>query len=209
MRRYHRVRGGWDAAMARVTFPDGTMIEARALAARRSGRTARPEFGLYAYGRAVRRPTRIGRTVNRVTGRALHGGSWRCPWDSAWIHWPDLGVPADGAVAATAIVEAFRRAQAGESVEVACFGGAGRTGTILACMAVLAGVPGDQAVAWVRANHSPRAVERDVQRRWVGWFAARQRPGPDSDRVQGPADRPPAQQGEQNGERASMPRDGA
>ena len=41
---------------------------------------------------------------------------------------------------------------AGERVEVTCGGGTGRTGTVLACMAVLAGVAADDAVGWVRAH---------------------------------------------------------
>lgn len=131
-----------------------------------------PDFGLYAYGRAQRRPSRMGRVVNRLSRRALHGGSWINPWDADWIHWPDFGVPADDEAAARSIVEAFRRAQGGESVEVCCYGGQGRTGTILTCMAVLAGVPSEQAVEWVRADYSRKAVERDAQRRWVEWFAA-------------------------------------
>jgi hypothetical protein len=156
--------------MAVITFPDGTRVHARALGAPSGVAT---DFGLYAYGRALRRPSRAGALVNRLTGRALHGGSWITPWDAEWLHWPDFGVPADGESTAHAIEATFRRAQRGESVEVACFGGKGRTGTILACMAVLAGVPADQAVAWVRANYSPKAVERDAQRRWVEWFASR------------------------------------
>lgn len=164
-----------------MTFPDGTRIQARALAGRRTGV---PDLGLYAHGSAVLRPTRVGRTLNRVSGRALHAGSWSFPWDAVWIHWPDFGAPADDDAAAAAIVHAFGRARAGETVEVACLGGSGRTGTILACMAVLAGVPPDQAVAWVRANYSSRAVERDAQRRWVEWFAAWQRSAHD------PADLP-------------------
>lgn len=153
-------------------FPDGTRVLAGALGGRR---VDVPDFGLYVYGRARRSPSPLGRVVNRLTGRALHGGSWVTAWDVDWIHWPDFGVPADGEAAARSITGAFFRAQRGEVVEVACYGGKGRTGTILACMAVLAGIPNGQAVEWVRANYSPEAVERDPQRRWVDWFAARKR----------------------------------
>jgi protein-tyrosine phosphatase len=57
-------------------------------------------------------------------------------------------------------------------VEVACGGGTGRTGTVLACMAVLAGHPADDAVAWTRRHYRRHAVETPGQRRWVRWFAA-------------------------------------
>jgi protein-tyrosine phosphatase len=54
-----------------------------------------------------------------------------------------------------------------ERVEIACGGGVGRTGTALAGMAVLAGVPRTEAVAWVRRRYNKRAVETPWQRRWV------------------------------------------
>ena len=65
--------------------------------------------------------------------------------------------------------QAFDRA-ATERVEVACGGGTGRTGTALACLAVLAGTPPDEAVAFVRAGYRSRAVETPAQRRFVTRF---------------------------------------
>jgi hypothetical protein len=43
----------------------------------------------------------------------------------------------------------------------------GRTGTALAGIAVLAGIPPDEAVRWVRLHYHRRAVETPWQRRWV------------------------------------------
>ena len=40
-----------------------------------------------------------------------------------------------------------------------------------ACLAALDGVPGDEAVAFVRANYHRRAVETPGQRRFVRSFA--------------------------------------
>ncbi len=155
--------------MARsVTFPDGTRVTAGAIA---GSAGAAPEFGLYAYGHAERRASRRGRLLNRIARRPLHGGSWEPAWHVEWLHWPDFGVPAEPEGAARSIVAAFDRARAGERVDVRCYGGKGRTGTMLACMAVLAGVPPGDAVAWVRAAYSPKAVERAGQREWVEWFA--------------------------------------
>ena len=65
---------------------------------------------------------------------------------------------------------------AGERVEVACGGGVGRTGTVIACLAVLAGHPAADAVGWTRRNYRPRAVETPGQRRWIAWFAEHGRP---------------------------------
>jgi protein-tyrosine phosphatase len=52
-------------------------------------------------------------------------------------------------------------------VEFACTGGRGRSGTALACLAVLDGVPADQAVDYVRRHYDKRAVETPWQKRYV------------------------------------------
>jgi hypothetical protein len=38
-------------------------------------------------------------------------------------------------------------------------------------MAMLAGFPPGEAVAWVRAAYRPKAVETTEQEAWVQWFA--------------------------------------
>lgn len=87
-------------------------------------------------------------------------------WPYLWVPWPDLWLPASTPQAVGALAEAYRRA-ATERVEVACGGGVGRTGTALALLAVMGGVPVQQSVAWVRSRYHPRAVETPWQRRWV------------------------------------------
>lgn len=47
------------------------------------------------------------------------------------------------------------------------WGGRGRTGTALACLAVLDGVPHREAVAYVREHYCVHAVETPWQRRFV------------------------------------------
>ncbi|MGY1593825.1 protein-tyrosine phosphatase family protein [Geodermatophilus sp. SYSU D00708] len=88
-------------------------------------------------------------------------------WPARRVRWPDFWVPLDRADVLDALREALERARAGERVEVACRGGVGRTGTALAALAVLDGLPADAAVAWVRRCHHPRAVETPWQRRWL------------------------------------------
>ncbi len=56
-------------------------------------------------------------------------------------------------------------------MELACGGGKGRTGTALACIAQLGGVPANEAVSWVRAHFQPKAIETPWQRRYVRRFA--------------------------------------
>lgn len=90
-------------------------------------------------------------------------------WDTRWLRWPDFWLPSDRAATADALHEAWARAEA-ERVEVACAGGYGRTGTALACLAVLDGVPNREAVAYVRERYAARAVETPWQRRFVSRF---------------------------------------
>jgi protein-tyrosine phosphatase len=89
------------------------------------------------------------------------------------IEWKDYGLPTDSDRAADQITAAFARARRGDVVEIGCLGGLGRTGTVLACMAVLADVPPASAVEWVRNEYNPAAVETDAQEEWVRWFADR------------------------------------
>jgi hypothetical protein len=128
----------------RVVFPDGTAVWASALAARGAEAC---DFGLYLDAR------------------------WAPTWPAVVVEWEDFGLPRDGDAAAAAIRDAFARARAGEVVEVGCTGGLGRTGIVLACMAILAGVPPDDAVAWVREHYDERAVETRAQEDWPAWFA--------------------------------------
>lgn len=132
--------------MATVRFPDGTEITASALSSRSEINLHR-DFGLYM------------------------DPSWRPTWPADLIAWPDFGVPDHPHRAAEQIVDAFHRARCGQRVEIGCIGGKGRTGTVLACMAVLSGVPADAAVAWVRSHYHPEAVETSAQAAWVEWFA--------------------------------------
>jgi protein-tyrosine phosphatase len=91
------------------------------------------------------------------------------PWESRWVRWPDFRLPGDHAYARKVFHEAWERAATGR-VEIACGGGRGRTGTALACLAVIDGVPADEAVAFVRRQYDPHAVETPWQKRYVRRF---------------------------------------
>ena len=131
--------------MAIVTFPDGSRVRAVGLAERRENDPERA-FGLYL------------------------DEHWAPTWPADLVAWPDFGLPDEPEVAARQIVDAFGRAQRGELVEVGCLGGSGRTGTVLACMTILAGVAPGEAVEWVRDAYRPEAVETAEQEAWVEWF---------------------------------------
>ncbi len=143
-----------------IALPDATLIRGRG---RREPLPTGPlpDFGLY-----------LGRPPGRI-GAIRRSQPWRPDWPATWLDWPDFGTPRDAVVAAQAIENAYGLARAGQRVEVACAGGTGRTGTVLACMAILAGHPPKDAITWVRQNYRRKAVETPGQRRWIKWFAQR------------------------------------
>jgi hypothetical protein len=137
-----------------IELPDGAVIRGRGLCNPIPGGPL-PEYGLY---------------LGEAPLCAQHDASLTWPHD--WLDWPDFRLPRESAAAIAAIRALHQRALAGERVEVACKGGVGRTGTVLSCLAILAGVPSTEAVKWIRAHYSRRAVETPWQRRWVGRFPA-------------------------------------
>jgi len=135
-----------------VTLPDGTVLLAQGrLDLVPSERSREPDFALYLDSRWADDP--------QVT------------WPFQLIGWEDFGLPSDESEMFTAIVDLHRRARSGELVEVACYGGVGRTGTALACLCVLAGVPSSEAVGWVRDHYHPSAVETADQAQLIDRFA--------------------------------------
>ena len=86
------------------------------------------------------------------------------------IYWPwrDMSVPTDNLDAVKKIVALHLLHKQGRTIEVACFGGHGRTGTLLAVLAALArDWPAVNAVAMLRDFYCRKAVETDEQARWV------------------------------------------
>lgn len=128
-----------------VQLPDGTRIWASGCFVRGANERA-PDFGLYAYE------------------------GWQPTWPADFIEWPDFGLPNDVGKASELIKQAYERARAGQTVEVGCLGGHGRTGTIISCMAILAGVAPKGAVAWTRSHYCEKAVETTEQEQWVEAF---------------------------------------
>ena len=108
----------WDSDGAGVVvLPSGRLVRGRAL--RRALPEGRePEFGLYLLGRE---PPAV-------------------PWPHHWLRWPDLRLPSEPLAARQVLLDVWRRSE-WERVEIACRGGRGRTGTAIACLAVLDGLP--------------------------------------------------------------------
>lgn len=140
----------WDpAAPGVLRLPSGRLVRGRGLG-RPLPEGPLPAFALYLLGK---QPPAVA-------------------WEARWLRWPDFRLPSDHLDAVDALQEAWRRAEI-ERVEIACWGGRGRTGTSLACLAVLDGVPAEQAVAYVREHYHVHAVETPWQRRYVTRFPGR------------------------------------
>lgn len=87
------------------------------------------------------------------------------------------GAPPDSAARMDAILASIAAARASGDVAVACMGGVGRTGTVVACALVAAGWSPDAAIVRVRELRHPTAVETPSQERFVRTYRmARERP---------------------------------
>jgi len=127
-----------------VALPDGRLVRGRALRRSDPSDGTVPDLGVY------------------LTAKPHDEQRW----ETRWVRWPDFRLPADPADAIAALREVHERS-AEERVEIACGGGRGRTGTAIALLARLSGVPAEDAVAWVRLHYRPGAVETPWQRRFV------------------------------------------
>jgi hypothetical protein len=132
----------------KVTFPDGTSVYALHIDSR-NGAYPPPDFGLY---------------LDR---------NWAPTWNAVVIPWKDFRPLKDPETLFREIRLAFERARTGQWVEVGCLAGCGRTGTVLACMAVLSGVPAGEAVNWVRSNYDQDAIETANQFELIDQFSKR------------------------------------
>jgi hypothetical protein len=82
-------------------------------------------------------------------------------WPSRWVEWPDFP-PASESGGGTSWSCGGEGTVGGRVGRDRLQRGAGRTGTALACLAVLDGVGPGEAVAYVRRHYLPRAVENTV-----------------------------------------------
>ena len=132
-----------------VLLPDGSQIVAVSFDPNDPySREEPPDFGLYLDDR------------------------WSPPWPHDHVEWPDFGIPTSSDELRNKLVHVLDRARRGEHVEMGCLGSHGRTGTALACLATLGGVPASKAVAWARSAHCEKAVETPEQAGFVADFGS-------------------------------------
>lgn len=89
-------------------------------------------------------------------------------WPAAWVRWHKFWIPTNRAIAEAALREAWRRCT-NERVEIASPRGRGRTGTALACLAVLDGTPPAEAMRLVKDQYHGWTVGTP----WTRWFIGR------------------------------------
>ena len=110
-------------------------------------RDTNPDFGLYADYR------------------------WSPTWRNEFIDWPDFGTPNNPDIAVSQISDAYNLALAGKIVEIGCIGGHGRTGTILACMAVHhLRIGFEEAIDFVRNTYCDHAIETTAQEIFIHYY---------------------------------------
>ncbi|MDN5763504.1 MAG: protein phosphatase [Microlunatus sp.] len=137
--------GSWSKGTSGlVILPDGRRVRGRGLRYGRPAEDLRPELGVYLSAQSPAPEA----------------------WESVWVCWADFALPRHRAEAVDALRYVHGEA-ATRRVEIACRGGVGRTGTAIALLARLAGVPGSEAVAWSRTHYRAGAVETPWQRRFV------------------------------------------
>jgi protein-tyrosine phosphatase len=86
---------------------------------------------------------------------------------------PDYGVPDEAALRAilAQMLEAMRAAP-NDAYHIGCKAGIGRTGTVMACLAIMAGAVEGDPVAWLRTAYFQGAIETPGQEAFVRFFTA-------------------------------------
>lgn len=99
---------------------------------------------------------------------------WTAETLAIQVPWPDMSVPDLADEHMIALVDLIgRMIGKGQTVEVGCIGGHGRTGTLLAMVALEHGVDTpEEAVKYVRANYCDQAIESATQEWYVAKYFA-------------------------------------
>ena len=105
-------------------------------------------------------------------GLCLEAGAARAAEAEWQLDVPDYGVPDEAGLRAVLaqMLEAMR-ATPKDTYHIGCKAGIGRTGTVMACLAIMAGAVEGDPVAWLRAAYLQGAIETPGQEAFVRGFA--------------------------------------
>lgn len=105
-------------------------------------------------------------------GLCLEVGAVRVAEAEWQLDVPDFGLPDEAGlrVILAQMLEAMRAAPDG-AYHIGCKAGIGRTGTVMACLAIMAGAVEGDPVAWLRAAYFQGAIETPAQEAFVRGFA--------------------------------------
>lgn len=87
--------------------------------------------------------------------------------------WPDMGIPYQMRQFDAAAQWLLEQIKMGKTVDIGCFGAHGRTGTLLACLLVLQGMPAPDAIKRVRSTHCVEAIETSDQVKFIYLYDTR------------------------------------
>lgn len=116
-------------------------------------------------GRGVREPLPPGPLPEYSVHLGVHED---VPWPVRHVAWRDFWLPSRPAELRSVLVDVLERSST-ERIEFSCIAGQGRTGTALACLAILDGLPARDALGYVREHYRPTAVDTP----WQAWFIRR------------------------------------
>ena len=106
-------------------------------------------------------------------GLCLEAGAERIGEAEWQLDVPDYGVPDEAGLRAilAQMLEAMRAAP-NDAYHIGCKAGIGRTGTVMACLAIMAGAVEGDPVAWLRTAYYQGAIETPGQEAFVRGFTA-------------------------------------
>ena len=104
-------------------------------------------------------------------GLCLEAGAARAAEAEWQLDVPDYGVPDEAGLRAVIaqMLEAMRAAP-NDAYHIGCKAGIGRTGTVMACLAIMAGAVEGDPVAWLRTAYFQGAIETPGQEAFVRSF---------------------------------------
>lgn len=133
-----------------VSLPDGTKIMCSSQHKRQPDEP-KPDFGCYM------------------------AAGWEPDWLAYWLNWSDYGYPNMSKDTIEVLIDdLLAKARSGMTVEIGCIGGHGRTGSLLALLALKAGAAdADAAMKFVWKNYCGHAIEGTKQEWFIEAFDAR------------------------------------